>query len=188
MPYQSCPKCGLRTYTVRGEECPRCGTPLGGLPSAATPDWTAAGEPPGPVEDALALARSELNMDAALLSEIRDGHEVVLWAVGDVRIPALVAGASVPLQNTICQQLLEGTADSIIHDAANEPRVRHLPVVREGLGAYIGVPIDVASARRYILCCLAREARADLSDADVRFLRGLVDRVRPAVERAAGTA
>ena len=34
----------------------------------------------------------------------------------------------------------------------------------------------------------AREARPDLSDSDVRFLRGLVESVRPAVDRAAGAA
>jgi hypothetical protein len=32
-----------------------------------------------------------------------------------------------------------------------------------------------------VLCCLAREARPDLSDADVRFLRGLAEGLRAAV-------
>jgi GAF domain-containing protein len=189
MPYASCPECGLRTYHVSGEECPRCGTPLS-RPSHATarvPEWQAAAHGQSAVEDALAVARRELKMDVALLSEVRDGREVVLWAVGNGRIPAFVAGAGAPLADTICEQLLNGSIDGIVRDAATDPRVRDLPVVRgTGLRAYIGVPLTAAAARRYVLCCLAGEARPDLSENDVRFLRRLVDSIRPAVERAAG--
>jgi GAF domain-containing protein len=190
MPYQTCPDCGLRTYYVSGEECPRCGTPLGEPPRAsARPDWRPDTEPRGAVERVLAVARRELRMDAALLSEVRDGREVVLWATGNGRIPAAVAGASAPLRDTICQRVLDGTVDNIVHDAASDPCVRDLPVVRAtGLGAYIGVPLTGAAARRYVLCCLTGEARPDLSERDVRFLRGLVESVRPAVDSAAGAA
>src|SRR3954454_5627281 len=131
MPYQTCPRCGLRTYYVNGEECPRCGTPLGGPPRVSVgPDWRADAEPRGAVERVLAVARRELRMDAALLSEVREGREVVLWGTGNGRIPAVVPRASAPLRETICQRLLDGTIDSIVHDAASDPRVCDLPAVR----------------------------------------------------------
>jgi GAF domain-containing protein len=137
----------------------------------------------------LAVARRELKMDTALLSEVRDGREIVLWATGNGRIPAFAPGAAAPLRDTICQRLLDGTIENIVHDAATDPRVRDLPGVRAtGLGAYIGVPLTGAAARRYVLCCLAAEARPDLSERDVQFLRGLVESVRPAVDRAAGAS
>ena len=190
MPYQTCPGCGLRTYYVSGEECPRCGTPLGETRRPARqPEWRTDAEPRGTVERVLAVARRELKMDTALLSEVRDGREIVLWATGNGRTPAFVPGASAPLRDTICQRLLDGTIENIVHDAAADPRVRDLPVVRAtGVGAYIGVPLTGAAARRYVLCCLAGEARPDLSERDVRFLRGLVESVRPAVNRAAGAS
>jgi hypothetical protein len=50
------------------------------------------------------------------------------------------------------------------------------------------VPLTGAAARRYVLCCLAAEARPDLSERDVQFLRGLVESVRPVVDRAAGAS
>ena len=103
MPYQSCPDCGLRTYVVNGEECPRCGTPLG-APSRAGARllvWRAGGEPQGAVERVLAVARRELKMDVALLSEVRDGREIVLWAVGNGRLPEFVPGASAQLRETM---------------------------------------------------------------------------------------
>ena len=191
MPYESCPECGLRTYYVSGEGCPRCDTPLGepGPASPRVPEWHAAREPQGAVERVLAVARRELKMDVALLSEVRDGREVVLWAVGNGRMPEVTAGAAAPLRDTICQRLLDGTIDNIVHDARADPRVRDLPVVRDSsLRAYVGVPLTGSAARRYVLCCLAREARPDLSDADVRFLRGLLESLRPAVDRAAGAS
>jgi GAF domain-containing protein len=189
MPYQTCPRCGLRTYYVNGDECPRCGTPLGEARRTAVLDWRPDTEPRGAVERVLAVARRELRMDAAVLSEVRDAREIVLWATGNGRMPAVVAGASAPLRDTICQRLLDGTIENIVHDAAEHPHVRDLPVVKElRLRAYIGVPLGGAAARRYVLCCLAGEARPDLSERDVQFLRGLVESVRPAVDRAAGVA
>ena len=186
MPYESCPQCGLRTYCVRGEECPRCGTPLGAASRAAhgPPEWpTASAEPRTAVERVLARARRELRMDAALLTEVVDGREVVLAAVGNGRIPGFASGAAAPLDDTLCTQLLDGSVESVMRDAAGDARTRDLPVVRvTGLAAYIGVALTGAAARRYVLCCLAGEARPDLTDADVRFLRGLVGALRPAIE------
>jgi len=155
-------------------------------PSAA-PDWRTGDEPRLVVERVLAVARRELRMDAALLSEVRDGREIIRWATGNGRLPAVVRGASAPLHDTICQRLLDGTVDSIVHDAVTDERVGDLPPVQAmGIGAYIGVPLTAGAARRYVLCCLAGEARPDLSERDVQFLRGLVESVRPAVDRAAG--
>ena len=190
MPYASCPHCGLRTYCVSGEECPRCGTPLGVVSRAAhgRPEWpTASAEPRTAVERVLARARRELRMDAALLTEVVDGHEVVRAAVGNGRLPGFTSGTVAPLDDTICKQLLEGTIDSVVRDAAGDARTRDLPVVKlTGLGAYIGVPVTGAAVQRYVLCCLAGEARPDLTDADVRFLRGLVATLRPAMDQRPG--
>jgi GAF domain-containing protein len=126
-------------------------------------------------------------MDAALLTEVVGGREVVLAAVGNGRLPGAVAGAGAPLDDTICRRLLEGTVDSVVADTMGDERTRDLPVVRQaGVAAYIGVPLSAAAVRRYVLCCLACEARPDLTDADVRFLRGLVESLRPAIEAVPG--
>jgi GAF domain-containing protein len=157
--------------------------------AARLSDWREDGEPRGAVEHVLAVARRELRMDVALLSEVRDGREIVLWAVGNGRLPEFVPGASAPLRDTVCRRLLDGTIDNIVHDARADERVRDLPAVQvTGLGAYIGVPLTGSAARRYVLCCVARDARPDLSAGDVRFLLGLVESVRPAVDRAAGAS
>ena len=186
MAYVLCSECGLRTSGKGGEDCPRCGASLGGLPSPATPSAPTDEVPAGPIERVLALAREELGMDAAVLSEVRAEHEVVLWAAGNGRLAGAAAGTAVALADTICRRLLDGTIDNTVPDVAGNPLLRDLPTVRDGpIGAYIGVALTVESARRYVLCCLACEARPDLGDADVRFLRGLVESVRPRLDRSA---
>ncbi|HEX2105224.1 MAG TPA: GAF domain-containing protein [Solirubrobacteraceae bacterium] len=152
------------------------------------PEWpTASAEPRTAVERVLERARRELRMDAALLTEVVGGHEVVRAAVGNGRIPGFATGAAAPLDDTICKRLLDGTIDSVVRDVARDARTHDLPAVkRSGLAAYIGVPFTGGTARRYVLCCLAGEARPDLTEADVRFLRGLVAAFPPAIDEQPG--
>jgi GAF domain-containing protein len=131
--------------------------------------------PAAPVLAELAMACRILDMDTALVSEVAGGREHVRWAAGEGEY----AGVSAPLRDTICQRLLDGSVASIVHDAAAHPAVRDVPAVRDGtVRSYVGVPFTTSDARAYVLCCLARERRPDLGEADVRFLRGLAESIR----------
>jgi GAF domain-containing protein len=177
MPYVRCPTCGLTTYSVRGEHCPRCDTALV-VPSAP---WT----PEALVEEVLALVRRELDVDVALLTEVTDRHEIVelVDAAAGVEVPA--PGTAVPLDDTICRHLLEGRVEPVIADTRAEPALARVPTVRSGeIGAYVGVPLTTTNARLYVLCCLSRERRPDLGDREHRFLRGVAETIRGALERA----
>src|SRR4051812_47243583 len=145
MPYETCPRCGLRTYYVSGEECPRCGTPLGDTRRAARqPNWRPDTEPRGAVERVLAVARRELKMDTALLSEVRDGREIVLWATGNGRIPAFVPGGAGPPRGPSCPPMLGGGGgNNLPHPAAAPPRPR--PPGGQGHGGGPPPPVPVAA-------------------------------------------
>jgi GAF domain-containing protein len=124
----------------------------------------------------------ELDMDTALVSEITGGREVVRWAAGEGEY----AGVTAALKDTICERLMDGRIGAIVQDAASEPSLCELEMVRDGsIAAYLGVPFTTADARLYVLCCLAREVRPDLGEADVRFLRGLAESIRSLLEPAA---
>jgi GAF domain-containing protein len=126
------------------------------------------------VVSTLELARAEMSMDVAVLGEIHDGREVVRQVAGEAESFGLAVGASVPVEETFCQRLLEGRLGNVVRDAISDERVRDLEVARgAGIGAYIGVPLTTLDARLYILCCLARERRPALGERDVLFLRGL---------------
>ena len=130
---------------------------------------------PEAVQAELAMLCRELDMDSALVSEITGGREVVRWAAG----AGNYASVSAALEETICARLLDGRIGPVVTDTKAEPSLNTLAAVRDGsIGAYLGVPFSTADARLYVLCCLAGEARPDLGDGDVHFLRGLAESVR----------
>jgi GAF domain-containing protein len=140
------------------------------------------GQGPDRVIGALELALRETGMDAAVVSEVAHDRETVLWAAGG-RAFHLAPGASLPIDDTICKRLLEGRIGGTVPETRRVRALRDVPLVREGtVGAYLGVPLRTADARLYVLCCLARERRPDLGGDDLRFLAGLAETVRAAVE------
>jgi hypothetical protein len=127
-----------------------------------------------PIEAVLELARNAVGADLAMLTEMVEEQEVARRLVGDW--PGLeldeLEGASVPLQDTFCQRLLEGRIPSVIPDVQGDDRVRDLALARGlGVGAWMGVPLRTSDARLYLLCCLARAASPTLGPADVTKLR-----------------
>src|SRR3954469_23744724 len=127
---------------------------------------------PEAVHAELAMLCRELDMDSALVSEIIGGREVVRWAAGE----GDYGSVSAALEETVCARLLDGRIGSVVNDTTKEPSLETLEPVRDGtIGAYLGVPFTTADARLYVLCCLAREARPDLGERDVHFLRGVAE-------------
>jgi GAF domain-containing protein len=184
MPYLSCPSCNLPTYVVSEGACPACGTQLKARRAGAGPRPT-RGSPEDAVRAELAMVCRELDMDSALVSEISGGREVVRWSAGEGDYASL----SLPLGETVCQRLLDGRIGALVPDTKAEPSLARLGGVLDGsISAYIGVPFTTADARLYVLCCLAAEARPDLGEGDVRFLRGLAESIRSLLEPAAPQA
>jgi hypothetical protein len=172
MPYLTCSSCGLRTYAVSEGTCPSCGTGLRRTKPSAGPR-PALSERDEQVQAKLAMACRELRVDSALLTEVRGGREHIRWGEGDTSL----VGMSVALEDTVCARLLDGRIGNVVADLAGEPA---LDGVELGpIRAYIGVPFETDHARAYVLCCLAREVRPDLDEADVRFLRGVAESLRP---------
>ena len=181
MPYVRCSNCGLTSYTARNRwragECPGCGGALwaDGRGSTPTPAEEVLAEPrESGIAGALALAREQLEMDVALLTEIEAGHEIVRRSAGEWPAVGSLEGRSVTIDETFCNRLLDGRISNVVSDAVRDERVADLGMARDfGVGAWIGVPLELSDARLYMLCCLAREARPALGEADVRFLTGL---------------
>jgi GAF domain-containing protein len=87
--------------------------------------------------------------------------------------------------DTICERVLQGRLGAVIPDVRSEPELADVPHVRAGaIGAYLGVPLTTLDARLYFLCCLSRERRPDLGDREHRFLRGVAETIRAALDRA----
>lgn len=130
-----------------------------------------------PIRRALGLAREQLDMDVALLQEVRDEDEVIVRLAGDADWLGVAELDSLALEDTYCKRLLDGQIGAFVSDAQHDDRVSGLEGTHRGIGAYIGVPLRAADMRLYLLCCMAREARPGLDEADVRFLTGLAETV-----------
>jgi GAF domain-containing protein len=152
--------------------CPSCGTALRRSKPSAGPR-PALSERDEQLQAKLAMARRELGADTALLTELRNGREHIRWGQGETGY----VGMSVPLEDTVCARLLDGRIGNIVADTAREPALDGVDV--GAVRAYIGVPFETDDARAYVLCCLAGEARPDLGEADVRFLQGVAESMRP---------
>lgn len=144
-----------------------CGLRLGDEPQATSPEQV--------IDGSLVLLRQMMDMDAALLSQIANGHEVIRHCAGELPGAGDLSGVEVPLKDTFCQRLLAGEIGNVVPDVAAEPAVRDLAYPRRlGVRSYIGVPIHGSHSRLYTLCCLASRAHPELGPRDVRVLEGFV--------------
>ncbi|MFZ0039844.1 MAG: hypothetical protein WAK93_00930 [Solirubrobacteraceae bacterium] len=125
------------------------------------------------------MTRTLLDTDVALLTEIRDGREVAKRTDGDWPGRGSWENASVPLEHTFCQRMLDGRIGNYIRDARADTRVNDLAMARRlGVGAWLGVPIQMSDMRLYVLCCMACESRPGIGKREVRILLGLAESVR----------
>lgn len=178
MPYLRCASCGVLTYVCPREwrpPCVGCGLPLGGRER----DRLGPNHRYGRLDELLRMTRELLDADLAVVSRIADGCESVYRADGDW--PEFNRGAvtPLPLEETICQQMLEGRIGHYVNDTRSDMQLRGLRAVQElGIGAWMGVPIALSDVELYVLCCLARETRPSVGEPEVKLLLGLAESVR----------
>ena len=138
-------------------------------------DKLALTDPRHTVESALDAARELLGMDIAYFSEFTDSEQVIRSVSGDASSFGFGEGTTVDLDETYCKRMVSGIMPSLVSDAANDPCVSDLPATDEaGIGAYVGVPLRLPDGRVYgTMCCLSHEAKAQLDERDVQFMRVL---------------
>lgn len=159
--------------------CPECGISFAG----ATDAVTAGANLDDRLDAVIHLTRDLLDTDVALLTEISDGREVARRVAGEWPQLGSLQGASLPLDETFCQRMLDGRIGNYVRDAHIDDRVSDLAMARRlGVRAWIGVPIRLSDMQLYVLCCLAREARPNLGAREVRLLLGLAESVRNELE------
>jgi len=178
MPHQRCSSCGVVSYAPvngAGAVCPECGVPWpspDGAPADAIERDRRLGE-------ILRLTRELLDADVTTLDQVTDDYETVMFAAGEWPGAGALQGVSAPMQDTICQRMLEGRIENVVGDVRADEELAALPMVRTlDIGAWLGVPIALEDARLFVLCCLIRESRPSLGVREVKLLAGLAESVR----------
>lgn len=178
MPYMRCPTCGVLSYGprhAREATCPECGVPLRRSEETGNRSVDRSRR----LDRLLRMTRDLLDVDVALLTEIRDGREIAQRVDGEWPGRTTLLDASLPLEETFCQRMLDGRIGNYIRDTWADARVNDLAMARHlGVRAWLGVPIKASDMRLYVLCCLASESRPSIGDREVRLLLGLAEWVR----------
>src|SRR4051794_20031601 len=139
----------------------------------------------------LDLARESLGMDFGYVTEFRDGVHVTRHLAGDAASFGQGVGTTVRLEESYCRAMVAGELPNAIPDARAHPVTAAMPVtLAMGIGAYVGVPIELSDGRVFgTLCCLDHEPLAGDGTQEAQFLRLLGRLVALAVEqRAQGEA
>lgn len=183
MPYLRCISCGVLTYAPRGAWQPRCagcGLPL----RSSTPGTIGPQDHERRLAELLRLTRELLDTEAALLTQIRNGREILRLFEGDWTGLDAPGGVSAPLEDTICVRMLDGRIGNYVRDTQADERVRDVAMVRElGIRAWLGVPVEAAGLL-YVLCCLARDTRPSIGEREVKLLLGLAESFRAELSHA----
>ena len=141
--------------------------------------------PTDAIEDILAVAREQLNMDLAFVGEFTGGQEVFRAVEGDGGTFGIQKDAGIDLDQSYCQRMAECSIPNVIKDAKNDARVGHLKVTVKGdIGAYIGVPLRFSDGTLYgALCCVSHQADPSLTQRDARFMHVLARLMADQLER-----
>lgn len=123
------------------------------------------------------MAREQLGLTLVAVGEFEGGNEVWRYLDGDDGAFGVRLGGKIPLEETYCQQVVQGRLPNLIRDVRRDERVSDLPVTTmPGIGAYMGVPITMPDGGLYgMLCCLSPRAEFALGARDVRLLRMVAD-------------
>lgn len=128
--------------------------------------------PDGPLQDALHRVREQLELEVAFVSEFRDGRRIFRCVDAEPDVGLCDVGASDPLEDTLCQRVVEGRVPERLNDAGQHDVARQLSsVVRCPIGAHLSVPIRIDGEVFGTFCCFSRGADPRLNDRDLALVR-----------------
>lgn len=122
--------------------------------------------------DLLALVRKHLDMDVAFISEFINDERVFKVVDNPSENQIVKVGNADPINETYCQKITDDKLSPIITNTNANPITKAMPVTeRLGIGAYIGVPINLSNGKLYgTFCCYKSHHDESLNDRDLSFL------------------
>lgn len=73
------------------------------------------------IDRALSAAREQLGMDAAYIATVDSREQTIEAMIGTTNADALVEGAVIPVAQTYCARMLNGTIPHIVPNTEAEP-------------------------------------------------------------------
>lgn len=138
------------------------------------------------IQRLLQVARYQLDMDVAFLSEFTGGQRVIRQLACEPGKASLHAGHSDPADATYCKQIVNGTLPQLIRDAGELEALRTNEFTEAlDIGSYLGVPVRLDDGSVYgTFCTFSRSPRYDLTDRDLALLTMLADLAAVLVQKS----
>lgn len=136
------------------------------------------------VDRLLQVARQQLALDVVFLSHFSPLRRELLAVSG--AHPFVEVGRSDPLDDTFCQQLVEGRLPAVIPDARTDPDTAGLPATTElDIGLHVGVPVALSDGSLFgTVCGFRHEADPDADWRTARVLRVIAQALAELLEPA----
>jgi GAF domain-containing protein len=135
----------------------------------------------------LRVVREQLQLEVVFVGEFVQEHRVFRQISARGGDPMFKPGQGHPLDQTLCQRIVDGRMPPLVHDVASVRSRYDLPNQHEGLGGYIGVPVRFSDGTLYgVLCGFSFEACPQLGPRDVKRLQMAADATARLIAQAEG--
>jgi EAL domain-containing protein (putative c-di-GMP-specific phosphodiesterase class I) len=142
------------------------------------------------VHQLLAVARTQLGMQVAWVSEFVGADQVLRFVSSDPGVEAPREGDRLPLDGSFCTRVLSGRFPALIPDALAVPEAALLDVTSQlNIGSYVGVPlVGPQGVTVGMLCAIHESASPGMSARDLAAVQLLAELLRELQDRALSAA
>lgn len=121
-------------------------------------------DPGAAVDRILSAAQATLGMELSFITRLDGDTQRLVHVSEEENAFGWRPGLQLPAENSYCHYVVTGRMPGLIPDTAAEPIAAALEITAQaGLGAYVGVPLELPGGRPYgTLCAVSRHARPEL--------------------------
>lgn len=136
------------------------------------------------IQRLLDALRDQLGMDVAFVGEWVDGERVFRHVSAAAPLRHQLLGTAQPLEDTVCLALVKDAELRALPDAGAHPATAGIPVVEDfGIGAHLGIPLQLRDGRLYgTLCCAALRPDPAVNPRDLAMLRVVAEAIKDRLE------
>lgn len=136
-----------------------------------------------PIDLILDAVRAHLGMEIAFASRIYDGVREFTHIRADCPVP-VAPGVAEPLEQTLCQAVLDGRLPALMHDAQQHEAALPMPITLAlPVGSHLNVPLMLSDGQIYgTFCCVSRVPDLTLTERDMATLRAFAQLAAQQIE------
>lgn len=124
------------------------------------------------LQTAVEAVREFLGFDISYVAEMTDDEQRFHALSGDGESFGVSGDTVIPVGETFCRKVLNGTLPNVIPVVPDEPEAASLPIASAAeIGAYISVPLYFSDGELFgTLCAANHDRRPDIGGKDLQFL------------------